>query len=121
MKKALIVDDDQYLVDFYHFLKEQSQDREVEITICMNGQEATELIKKETFDIVLLDLLMPEVDGFEVLELIDKKMIPRPEKIIILTNLDTPKEQERAKALGADGYYVKAEVSNDQLEDLIFR
>lgn len=59
-------------------------------------------------NLVLLDVLMPKKDGFEVLAEIRKRNILRGVPIVMLTNLDSPKDREHAQSLGAVAYFVKA-------------
>ena len=72
-----------------------------------NGREALQAIGAETFDLILLDLLMPEMDGFETLENMprfnDKLVVPT----VVVSSLDDPDELQRAIDLGAAGHLCK--------------
>lgn len=71
-----------------------------------NGQEALDLLEKESFDLMLLDLMMPKMDGFGVLEALQKKEgIPL---VVVTTNLSQEEDAKRARALGAKDYLVKS-------------
>lgn len=76
-------------------------------SVALNGEEALERAKSETFNLILLDLLLPKVDGFDVLKRLKEdpktKMIP----VIVLSNLGTPEDMEKTKALGAKNHFVK--------------
>jgi two-component system alkaline phosphatase synthesis response regulator PhoP len=74
-----------------------------------NGQEAIERLGKQKYSLILLDLMMPKVDGFGVLAFIQKSGIKTP--VIILTNLAQPEDKARAMGLGAKEYFVKADTS----------
>ncbi|HAI97965.1 TPA: response regulator [Candidatus Peribacteria bacterium] len=74
--------------------------------IATDGSEALEMAKKEKFDVILLDLIMPGMDGFAFLEAIQAGKVKAP--VIVLTNLGQEEDQTRAKKLGAKGYYVKS-------------
>lgn len=115
-KKILIAEDDHFLVKMY---KLQLEDGIADITveIALNGQEAIDSLKKELPDLLLLDLLMPEVDGFHVLEYIKKEKLQLP--VVILSNLSQDVDKEKCIALGAKDYFVKSDMDLDELSDKI--
>lgn len=78
-----------------------------EVTIANNGQEAIDKMSAETFDLVLLDLVMPGTDGFAVLEWASSQGNSTP--IIVSSNLSQEEDIARAKELGAVDYYVKSD------------
>ena len=80
-----------------------------------NGKAGLELVKKEKPDLVLLDLLMPQMGGFEVLAELKKDASAKHIPVIILSNLNQAEDKEKAKKLGAVDYYVK---SSTDLSDL---
>jgi len=87
------------------------------ITIASNGIEACDFLTKEKFDLLILDLMMPEVDGFEVLEKIKSKNIIIP--VIIVSNLSQDEDVKRAKELGAVHFFVKSETPLLEVVDKI--
>lgn len=101
MQKILIVEDD---LDIQELLENFLQDAGYEITIANDGVEAITLFSGQPFDLILLDLMLPKVDGFAVCELIRKQsQIP----IIMLTALSGEKEQIRGLDLQVDDYITK--------------
>jgi DNA-binding response OmpR family regulator len=85
-----------------------------------DGNEALALFEQNKPSLVLLDLMLPTMDGFAVLETIrkrtdDSKSVP----IIVVSNLGQDKDKDRAKSLGATDYLVKAEVSIEEIVDRI--
>lgn len=78
-----------------------------EVTLAPDGAAALELMKKGSFDMLLLDLIMPKTDGFGVLEALKEKKSKVP--VIVLTNLGQEEDLKRVKALGASDYFVKAD------------
>ncbi len=104
-KKVLIIEDDPYIADMY---ATKFRMNEYEIKLAKNGVKAFDELQKEKPDIILLDLLMPGMDGYEFLEKIKKEKEFKNIKVIILTNLGQKREIERALKLGANDYIVKA-------------
>jgi DNA-binding response OmpR family regulator len=111
MRKLLLVEDEDILREAYSMiLLTQPYD----VDVAKNGQEALDLCKKNEYDLILLDLMMPRVDGVGFLERFQKKR-PRRTKIIVLSNLSSGQELERAHELGANKSVLKAELSPKQL------
>ena len=103
--KIVLAEDDDFLRDICETkLKKEG----FSVSAACNGVEALAKIKEETPNIILLDIIMPEMDGFEVL----KKIKEIPEKasipVIMLTNLGQASEIEKGFALGAEDYIIKA-------------
>lgn len=104
--KIYLVDDDRFLLDMYA-VKFRAQGHEV--TAFSGGKEVLEALRtKPAPDAILLDIVMPEIDGFEVLEAIRSEKLVPTTKIIILSNQGQESDIERAKTLGAAGYIIKA-------------
>ena len=103
-KKVLIVEDDPFIADVY-VLKLESEGYNVETA--EDGLKGLEALKKKRFDVVLLDILMPNMDGFKVLEQIKKNPSMRQVPVIILTNLSQKKDIQKGIELGASDYIIK--------------
>lgn len=104
--KILLVDDDKFLIDMYS-LKFQENDFIVETVF--GGEEAVNKLKeKKDFDIVLLDLIMPGMDGFELLENIRNQKLAENSAVIVLSNQGQKEDVDRANQFGVDGYIIKA-------------
>jgi len=103
-KNVLIIEDDPFIADVY-VLKLESEGYDVETA--EDGIKGLEALKKKGYDIVLLDILMPNMDGFKVLERI--KMTPSLSKVpvVILTNLSQKKDIQKGLELGATDYIIK--------------
>lgn len=80
-----------------------------------NGVDGLDIFYKEKPDLVLLDLLMPKKNGYEVLEELKSKKLLHGLKVIVLSNLGQDDEKKRAIALGAKNFFVKSSID---LEDL---
>lgn len=105
--KILIVDDDSYLSDMYSF---KFQELGFQARVAQSADSALSLIEagSETFDVLLLDLVMPGTDGFEFLTAVRDKGLLKETTIIALTNQSREQDIEKAESLGARGYIVKA-------------
>lgn len=85
-----------------------------QVTVAPNGEEALLILEDASFDLILLDLLMPRLDGFSVLGKLHTREVNTP--IFVLTNMDQQEDINRATDLGADKFLVKA---TTPLEELI--
>lgn len=104
--RIYLVDDDRFLLDMYA-VKFRAAGHEV--TAFQGGELALEALRKDPApDALLLDIVMPGIDGFEILETIKKENLTKETKIIVLSNQGQESDLERAKSLGAVGYIIKA-------------
>ena len=106
--RVYLVDDDRFLLDLYAI---KFRDAGHEVSVFGSGEELLAALKKSgaiSPNVILLDLIMPGIGGFEVLETIRKENLAKGTKIIILSNLGQDSDIERAKKLSADGYIIKA-------------
>jgi CheY-like chemotaxis protein len=104
--RIYLTDDDRFLLDMYA-VKFKGAGHEV--TACQGGDMLLEHLRKEPApDAILLDIIMPGMDGFQVLEAIRKEKLAQGTKVIILSNQGQDTDIEKAKALGAAGYIIKA-------------
>lgn len=104
-KKALLVDDDDFLLDMY---SKKFEEDEFEVIIASDGETALEKLRSEEFDVLIVDLVMPEVDGFEVLHTLNEEGLNKNMKVIVLSNQGSTEDINKAKEEGIDGYIVKA-------------
>jgi len=106
MAKILLIEDDAMFARIYQkkFIKDGHK-----VVTAKDGHQGLALMKDEQPDVVLLDIMMPELSGLEVLERISADPAKHGIPVIVLTNLDSEEEQERALELGAVAYLVKTE------------
>lgn len=105
-RKILIVDDDTFLLDMYAIKFSQNN---FEVHTAVGGVQSVEKLKAGLApDIILMDLIMPEMDGFEMLEKINMEKLSPDSVKIVLSNKSQQADIERATTLGAAGYIVKA-------------
>lgn len=106
MQKILIIEDEKVLLDV---LENKLKKEGYEVIIAENGVEGLEKIKKEKPSLILLDILMPKMNGFEVMEAMERNPDISKIPVIIISNSGQPLEIARALKLGAKDYLVKAE------------
>lgn len=116
MANVLIVEDDEILNDAYTLILKRAGHR---VNSAANGLEALEITKKQQPDIILLDLLMPKMNGLQFLEAYDVKSRHSDVKVVILSNIGNDTEVEKAMELGAYKYVVKAHASPSDLSALV--
>ncbi|OGG92529.1 hypothetical protein A3H03_00990 [Candidatus Kuenenbacteria bacterium RIFCSPLOWO2_12_FULL_42_13] len=108
MNNILIVEDEDFLI---MALKDNLVAEGYTVDIARNGDEALKKIQKKKPSLVLLDILMPQKDGFYVLEEIKKNPERQLIPVIVLSNLGEDKVIKRALDMGADDYLVKSQHS----------
>jgi len=104
-QKILIIEDDGFLASIY---AQKLELEGFEVAFANNGEDGLKLAQKDKPDLVLLDLLMPRMDGFEVLEKLKAEPDTRDIKVLVLTYLGQKEDVERCMKLGAAGYVIKA-------------
>jgi DNA-binding response OmpR family regulator len=114
-KKLLIVEDDKFLRET---LAKKFVGIGMQVQAAVDGKNALEILKTFTPDIVVCDLLLPDIDGYGVLAEMkkDPKFVSTP--VIVLSNLDKPDDMVKAKGLGASDFMVK---SNFTLNEIVSR
>ncbi len=103
-KQVLIVDDMEInrnaIKTFLFFLK-------FDATLAVDGLEAKRLLETKTYDLIVSDIEMPNMNGFELLAFVKKSSVHKNIPMIMLSTLDSPEVMERCKKLGASSYIVK--------------
>ncbi|MBU1118581.1 response regulator [Patescibacteria group bacterium] len=105
MHKILIIEDDPFLLSMYVTKLEANG-----YDVCSeeNGEKGVAVIQKEKPDLILLDILLPGKDGFEILEAVKKDDAVKDTPVILLTNLGQRRDIEKGLELGAVDYLIKA-------------
>jgi DNA-binding response OmpR family regulator len=111
MTKVLIVEDNETLNEAYRLILEKDGH---DVSTAFNGEEGLEKLKKVSPDLILLDMLMPKMDGLEFLRHFKSADYPKT-TIIILSNLNEDEQVEEARRLGAHRYILKANTSPREL------
>ncbi len=106
--KILLAEDDIQLVEMY---KRKFEFEGFDVHVAEDGQEALDKLKTFTPDMTLLDIMMPKVNGLEVLRSIRQDPVKKDMLVVILTNLGNEATSEEIYKLGATDYIVKAEMT----------
>jgi DNA-binding response OmpR family regulator len=115
MTKVLIVEDDPMISEIYN---KKFKDAGFEVSLAMSGKDVLRVLEKDTFDITLMDMVMPGLSGLEVLEELNKGNYNVADmRIIMCSNLSDKENQDKAMELGADGYIIKTQYSPSELVD----
>jgi len=105
MSRILIIEDDAFLSDIY---VTRFQRAGFEVYVASDGREGIAAAQEEKPDVILLDIVMPHMDGFEVLRELRSDPSLAKTKIILLTNLGQQEDVEKGMKEGADAYIIKA-------------
>lgn len=115
MRRILIVEDEPVLRETYGIILSTGP---YDLSVASDGNEALQLCKKRDFDLILLDMMMPVMDGLMFLQHLAEIKNPLP-KIIIMSNLSSGEQIDKALALGAYSAVVKADLSPRDLLSLV--
>lgn len=107
-KKILLVEDDMFLSKI---MEERLQDEGWEVNLAGNGEEGIQKVKSYLPDLVLLDMILPKMNGFEVLEALKRDSQTKNIPVIVLSNLGQDEDIKNAKKIGAADYLVKSNFS----------
>ena len=117
--KVIIVDDDDFLVDMYSV---KFNHIGVETEVCKSGQVLLDKLRASyKADLLLLDIVMPGMDGIEILRTMRKEKLGEDILVVILTNQNDEKNINEAKILGVSGYVVKSSATPSELVAEVIR
>jgi len=109
MKKILLVEDDPFLIDIY---QKKLKDSGFKVEVAEDGEKALEILKEKSFDLMLLDIVLPRIDGWKILEEIKKMKEEKKDlekmKIVVWSNLGEKEDVKKGLSLGATSYLIKA-------------
>lgn len=115
-KKILLIEDDSFLISMYATKFELEN---FKVVAAEDGEKGLNLAAKEKPDIILLDILLPKMNGFEVLKELKNNKETNQIPVILLTNLSQKNEIEQGLALGAQDYLIKAHFMPSEVMDKI--
>ena len=112
-KKIFIIDDDSFLLDMYALKFNQSN---FSVTTALGPEPALEKLHQGFVpDVIPLDIVMPVMDGFELMEKMKEEKLAPDSVVIILSNRGQPSDIARGESLGASGYIVKASATPSEV------
>lgn len=114
-QKVLIVDDDPSILLSLDFLMKKAG---YAVFIARDGAEALDILRREVPDCLVLDIMMPEVDGYEVLRQVKENAATSHIKVIMLSAKSREADIQQAMELGADHYITKPFATKKLLEDI---
>ena len=115
-RRVLLAEDDRFL---RRAAEARLRRHGLEVLTAADGEEALRIARTEPLDLVLLDVIMPKLEGFEVLKLLKENQATARIPVIILSNLGQDRDVAQATALGAVAYLVKANLSLQELVDRV--
>ncbi len=110
--KILIIEDETMIASMYKTKLEQDG---ATVELADNGVDALKILKNNDFDLILLDIILPKMDGFQILEEIKKDKKTEKIPVVMLTNLSTEEDRKKGEEKGADDYWVKARFTPSQI------
>ena len=115
-KTILIIEDDKFLREL---IAQKLIKEDFEVSEAVDGEEGIKKIKEEKPDLILLDLILPGIDGFEVLSQMKKESTLASIPVIILSNLGQKDDVEKGLKMGAVDYLIKAHFTPGEIIDKI--
>lgn len=116
MSKILLVEDDKFLRDL---LARKLQDENLTVVLAVDGEEGVKKTEEEKPDLMLLDLILPGINGFDVLKKVKENPKTSDVPVIVLSNLGQKEDVERALSLGAKDYLIKANFTLEEIFEKI--
>ncbi len=115
-KSVLIVEDDQF---FSGLVAQKLNQAGFEVLLAGGGEEALNVLKEKNPSLIILDLMMPGMDGFEVLSRLKKDEKTKEIPTVVLSNLGQRDEVDRAISLGADDFLIKVNFTLDEIVEKV--
>jgi len=116
MKKILLIEDEEIMIDL---LKRKLTSEDYEVSIARDGEEGLKKMKEVKPNLILLDIIMPKMGGFEVMEEMQKDKNLKDIPIIVISNSGQPVELDRAQKLGAKDWLIKTEFDPQEVIEKI--
>lgn len=112
----MIIEDDIFLIKAYQVKFEKEG---IDAVVANDGKEAMGFLDKEPVSVVILDLMLPGMSGFDILEAIRKNSKWKNVPVIILSNLGQQEDIDRGKALGANEYFIKTNIKINEIVEKV--
>ena len=111
-KKVLLIEDDAFLSSL---MKARLEKEGIGVVQAFDGEEGVQMLKKEKPDLIILDLIMPNVSGFEVMEHLNINVDLNKIPLVVLSNLAQDSDIQKAKSLGAREFFIKIRTSIEEV------
>ncbi len=115
-RTILLVEDEAGLSNL---LRQRLEKDGFKVVLARDGEEALKILKTAKPDLILLDVILPKISGFELMEKLKEEPEFQKAPIIIISNLGQESDMEKGQTLGAVGYFVKAKMSVEELVDKV--
>ena len=117
-KKILLIEDEELMIDL---LQRRLTKEGYEISVARDGEEGLKVMREKGPDLVLLDIIMPKMGGFEVMEEMGKNNELKKIPVIIVSNSGQPVELDKAQKLGAKDWLIKTEFDPQEVVDKVVK
>jgi CheY-like chemotaxis protein len=117
-KKILIIEDEEIMLNL---LQKKLTKEDYEVSVARDGDEGIRVMKEVKPDLILLDIIMPKMGGFEVMEEMNKDEELKKIPVIIISNSGQPVELDRAQKLGAKDWLIKTEFDPQEVIDKVIK
>jgi len=116
MKKILLVEDEEIMISL---LQKKLTNEGYEVSVARDGEEGLKAMREVRPDLVLLDIIMPKMGGFEVMEEMNKDKELKKIPVIVISNSGQPVELDKAQKLGAKDWLIKTEFDPQEVIDKV--
>jgi len=117
-KKILLVEDEEIMIDL---LQKKLTKEGYEISVAKDGEEGLKAMREVKPDLILLDIIMPKMGGFEVMEEMGKDKNLKDIPVIVISNSGQPVEIDKAQKLGAKDWLIKTEFDPQEVVDKVVK
>ena len=117
-KKILLIEDEEIMIDL---LQRKLVREGYEVSVARDGEEGLKAVKEIKPDLILLDIIMPKMGGFEVMEEINKDSELKQIPVIVISNSGQPVELDRAQKLGAKDWLIKTEFDPQEVIEKVIK
>jgi len=117
-KKILLVEDEEIMIDL---LQKKLTKEGYEISVARDGEEGLKAMREVKPDLILLDIIMPKMGGFEVMEEMGKDKNLKDISVIVISNSGQPVEIDKAQKLGAKDWLIKTEFDPQEVVDKVVK
>jgi len=114
--KVMYVEDEAF---FAGIIKSKLEEKDLEVDVFADGESALAAAKKGGYRLILLDLILPKLDGLEVLRLLKEDSVTKDVPVIILSNQSEEDNRKKAMELGAKAYYVKVNAMPNEIVSMV--